>query len=280
MRLREGLRPEVRGDEMELYATKGVEYLLALAYLLLLVPFWQLLDGRGQKLAADAGARASTAVARWFELPSGLGFHPGHAWARADAGDVVTVGLDGFAGRMIGTPTSIGLPDPGTRLDAGRAGFRVALDGYDFRVLSPVSGEVLEVNEEAARDPGLVPEDPYGDGWLLRVRVPATRDAMSDLLKGPHATAWIGQEEQRLASMLDQRLGLVLQDGGEPVHGFARALRPDGWHELVSELLLTPPERRVSGQAREAPGWPTRPCVKNRDEAVEIFGAERDRHDT
>jgi glycine cleavage system H lipoate-binding protein len=223
---------------MDFLATKGIEYLLVLLYLALFVPFWWMLT-RGPSLAPVA-ARLRSAAHSWFAVPEGFYFHRGHTWAAPEGGGLLRVGMDDFSLRLLGLPGKIDLPAPGHRLSAGEEGWAVQVYGKSVPILAPVSGEVVEVNEAARHDPGLLAEDPYERGWLLRVAAPADRPVLANLMPAALARLWNDAAAKELtASMPGPDLGVVLQDGGVPVHGLARAVAGDGWYELASRLLLT-----------------------------------------
>jgi len=236
---------------MDFMATKGLEYLLIFAYLILLVPFWHLLMGPEParpsrlRMAIQAGTRG------WFSVPDGFHFHPGHSWARAESDDLVTIGMDDVAHRLIGVPRGLELPRAGARLAAGEAGWSVRVDGRTLPVLSPVNGEVAATNEAAIRDPGSLGGDPYGAGWLMKVRVPSAKAALNNLMPDRVARLWTEAISEDLSTRMSGGLGVVLQDGGVPLPGLAQRLAGDQWPALVAEVLLTEdaPQERESGRA-------------------------------
>lgn len=225
----------------ELFATKGPEYLLVITYLVLLTGFWVLLQGpdRGKAPAPKPTRRRRSAG--WFVLPEGLHFHQGHTWAARDGEAVLKVGMDEFSGKLLGRPAALRLPEAGTRLEQGKVGWRVLVDGKAIEMLSPVDGEVLEVNARALLDPSKAVQSPYGEGWLLRVRVDKEVCPLRNLLTGDVALSWIRTAEERIKVRASGQLGLALPDGGVPVDGMAQALAPGEWEELAREILLATP---------------------------------------
>jgi glycine cleavage system H lipoate-binding protein len=222
---------------LELFATKGIEYIIVIGYLLLLVPIGFVLSraGVGPALAGTA-ARVGQAIRSWFHVPEGYHFHPGHSWAVPDGEDILKVGMDDFAQKLLG------------KLDA----VVVDVDARRFDMLCPVRGEVVAVNEELLKSPQLVSNDPYGQGWLMKVRVPRMRTALRNLISGSLAGAWIDETMNALQQRMHGSLGVVLQDGGLPVSGFARELSPEAWDEVVEEFLLTSEQARLAPN-RDAP---------------------------
>jgi len=174
-----------------------------------------------------------------YQLPEALYYHRGHTWARPIDGDTVLVGVDDFARRLLGHANSVRLPAVGTWLRQGAAGFGLDVDGRRAELVSPIEGEVLAVNPALAEKPGLATDDPYGRGWLLKVRAADLGLGLRNLLSGSLARRFMEDAREGLDLRLMALSGSVLQDGGEPVADFARHLSSDDWRRLVGEFLLT-----------------------------------------
>jgi glycine cleavage system H lipoate-binding protein len=227
---------------MDFMATKGVEYLLCIGYLLLLIPFWSYFFGAREARRRQPlrhAVRPETAMRNWFEVPDGIGFHPGHTWAVPEGHGVFRVGLDDFAQRLVGKPSDLFVPPVGSVVEQGESAVDVGVDGHAVHVVSPLRGEVVEVNAEVLQRPGLLNDDPYGRGWLMKVQVPRPEAAAKGLLTGAVARAWMDEAAARLDRLMGPSLGPVLQDGGVPVSGFARELSPGRWQDIAADLLLT-----------------------------------------
>ena len=226
---------------MDFLPTKGIEYLLAIGYLLLLVPCWWLFAGRTGE-AELAPAAAAGRGPGWFRVPSGYHFHRGHTWARPEDGGLLRVGMDDFARLFLGRPRAVLLPAVGERVEQGEKGWSVEVGGHEVPLLSPAQGEVAEINEEAVANPDLVQHDPYGRGWLLKIRTSRPAAGLKNLLPASLARPWMDATSRRLGRMMGADLGVVLQDGGVLVSGIARELGGEDWPRLAAEMLLTAPE--------------------------------------
>ena len=101
---------------------------------------------------------------------SQLRFSGAHVWVRVD-GDTAELGLSDYLQDQMGEITSLDLPDLGDVLRVRRRMGHVESDEASSPIEAPVSGEVIEVNGEALENPDLVNSDPYGSGWLLKVRL-------------------------------------------------------------------------------------------------------------
>lgn len=113
--------------------------------------------------------------------PDELGYHQEHDWARIDDGEA-TVGITWFAQDALGELVHFEPPQQGAAVAKDTAYGEVESVKAVSDVIAPLSGEVLEVNEKVVEAPETVNEDPYGDGWLVRIRLsdPAEVDALLD----------------------------------------------------------------------------------------------------
>ncbi len=102
--------------------------------------------------------------------PDDLKYHREHDWARVD-GDEAVLGITWFAADALGELVHFEPPAPGTTVTRDTSYGEVESVKAVSDVIAPLSGEVLEVNEKAVDAPETVNEDPYGDGWLIRIRL-------------------------------------------------------------------------------------------------------------
>ena len=113
--------------------------------------------------------------------PEDLKYHPEHDWARIE-GDAATLGITWYGQDALGELVHYEPPDDGATLSKDGAYGEVESVKAVSDLISPLSGEVLEVNQKVVDAPETVNEDPYGDGWLVRIRVadPAEADGLLD----------------------------------------------------------------------------------------------------
>jgi glycine cleavage system H protein len=102
--------------------------------------------------------------------PDGLLYHREHDWARID-GDEATLGITWFAQDALGEIVHYEAPDVGASIGMGEAYGEVESVKAVSDLISPLSGVVLEVNAKATAEPETINEEPYGDGWLVRIRL-------------------------------------------------------------------------------------------------------------
>ncbi|GAA0850843.1 glycine cleavage system protein GcvH [Marinobacter szutsaonensis] len=105
------------------------------------------------------------------DIPSDLKYIETHQWVRVADDGTATVGITDFAQEQLGDVVYIGVPDVGVTVNGGQeAGVAESVKSASD-VFSPVTGEVIAVNENLEDEPELVNEDPYGDGWMFKVKL-------------------------------------------------------------------------------------------------------------
>jgi glycine cleavage system H protein len=120
-------------------------------------------------------------VAAAESYPDGLKYHPEHDWARLD-GDEATLGITWFAQEALGELVHFEPPQEGQQIAKDASYGEVESVKAVSDVVAPLSGEVLEVNRQVVDAPETVNADPYGEGWLIRIRLsnPAEVDSLLD----------------------------------------------------------------------------------------------------
>lgn len=103
------------------------------------------------------------------EIPSDLRYTKEHEWARKD-GDVVVVGITAHAVEQLGDITLVTLPEAGTIVTAGQSFGDVDSVKAVSELFAPLTGEVVERNALLDGSPEKVNEDPYGDGWMIKLK--------------------------------------------------------------------------------------------------------------
>ena len=113
--------------------------------------------------------------------PDDLRYHAEHDWARVE-GEEAVLGITWYAQDSLGELVLFDAPDVGASLTKDAAYAEVESVKAVSDVIAPLSGEILEVNQKVVDAPETVNEDPYGEGWLVRIRIadPAEADGLMD----------------------------------------------------------------------------------------------------
>jgi glycine cleavage system H protein len=128
-------------------------------------------------------------------VPDELRYTAEHEWVRI-SGEIASVGITDYAQRALGDVVYVSVPEPGTRVTAGEPCGEVESTKSVSDLYSPVDGEVTESNPEVEEDPGLVNSDPYGAGWLIKVRLDDDSTEPPGLLSPEEYSALTAEQEQ------------------------------------------------------------------------------------
>ena len=105
-----------------------------------------------------------------MNIPSNLQYTKDHEWAKIENG-VATIGITDFAQGELGDIVFVELPEVGMSFNAGDAFGTIEAVKTVTDLFSPISGKIVAINEGLDNDPGKVNSDPYGDGWLVKIRL-------------------------------------------------------------------------------------------------------------
>jgi len=228
--------------------TKGIEYLIAVAFLMTFVLFWHLAVTPARpapfrvKERIGEMARNFGEMVGGFLVPEKVYFHPGHAWAKVERGDLLSLGIDDFGQKLVGPINAIQTPAVGARVKQGERAWTLLVNGQSIDMLSPVDGEIIAVNDDVLQFPAEISKDPFGKGWLMTVRNSEKLANLKGLLSGTQAHRWIEEARTKLMAMTSSNLGTVLADAGPLRDGIARTLDSERWVEIVKTHFLTAEE--------------------------------------
>ena len=126
--------------------------------------------------------------------PDDLIYTKEHEWLRI-AGDGGTVGITDHAQKELGDIVYVELPKVGTKYDSGETFGTVESVKAVSELYIPVSSEVIEVNEELGSAPEKINTDPYGTGWMIRIRL-LNKDEMADLMSAKEYDEYTSEQKQ------------------------------------------------------------------------------------
>ncbi len=171
------------------------------------------------------------------EVPEGVFLSPRHAWAILEPDGLVRVGMDDFARQMLGDIDTLDLPALQASLRKGESAVTLFKGHRLARLTTPVSGVVEEVHHLVAVDPQAIARDPYGEGWLFRVRPSSLAHELKGLVVAEDAKEFLGNEVERFRNFAQPFHADLAADGGKPVAGIVPALGSEAWDEFRREFL-------------------------------------------
>lgn len=174
-----------------------------------------------------------------FKIPQGYYLHQGHCWAKLEEGSEVRLGIDDFALRLLGPPDQIKAPLVGKEIQQNRSDILMNRGKFEAKVLSPVSGVVTAVNSKLREQGNVANEDPYSEGWVLRIHTHNLRQDLKNLMIGEETETFYSQEINRLYGVIEDETGPLTADGGKLHNDIFGNLPQLGWERLTKLFLRT-----------------------------------------
>lgn len=136
-----------------------------------------------------------------YNMPEELYYHKDHTWVRLEDDGNVTIGMTEFYVKLAGDTTYADLPEEDDELEAGETAGKIQSSKWVGKLISPLSGEVIEVNEDLEDDFMLINNDPYGDGWIMKLAPSDLESELEELIHGDEAVkAFIEKEKESAES--------------------------------------------------------------------------------
>jgi glycine cleavage system H protein len=126
-----------------------------------------------------------------MDTPEELKYSKDHEWIRVD-GDVSTIGITDYAQGELGDVVYVEMPEAGTLISKGESFGTIEAVKAVSEVYSPVSGEIVEINDKLEGEPALVNQSPYSDGWMIKLKL-TDPDELSDLMDAAAYKEMIGE---------------------------------------------------------------------------------------
>ena len=132
-----------------------------------------------------------------FDFKSDRFYNSNHLWSKQDDAGIVTVGMDELGLDSLGELAYLTLPSEGTPVEMGKAMGSMEAAKMTGELVAPVSGIVIEKNDRVLQNPLLVNEEPYGNGWLVKIEPTNWTEESAAMVSGDALSGWIDAEIER-----------------------------------------------------------------------------------
>ena len=227
-----------------MFDTKGIEYLVVIAFLLLLIPFWLALNRR---VNVKETVRKALGVlsANVLRIPQGVFYSKNHTWAYLEKSGIARIGLDDLLLHITGEVRVNHLKNPGEKVTKGDLVAQIDQNGKSLDIFSPISGEIVSANPVLNGNRELLNTDPYGKGWIYNIHPSDWVAEIPAFYFGGNATEWFKKELLRYKDFLSINMPrysagssmVVLQDGGELSDNSLSEMPPEIWKDFQKEFL-------------------------------------------
>ncbi len=189
--------------------------------------------------AAEPAHVAQVTRITGFLAPDTVRYHAGHAWLQRERSNIARTGADEFAAALAGNIDKIDLPKPGQWVRQGQKTITFHRNSETTEMVSPIEGEVIEVNQEVIKNPALLREDPYGRGWLMTVNVPDEESTTRNLIPKSLVRSWMREAVERLYALQPAAAFATAADGGEPARDLLAGMPEIEWQKTTKQFFLT-----------------------------------------
>ena len=200
-----------------------------------------------RQIAQGDVAPSEMATVQGFLLDDTVYYHRGHLWLQRVNGKV-RLGLDDFGQWLLGDIKKITFPRRREQVERNQTLLQISCPHGTAKIVSPLAGTVVEINEGVCRDSSVINTDPYGVGWLVELYL--TKDEGDRLeqqgegfLSPPKARRWLKDEVDRLHAVLETEIGVTMSDGGQLTSNLLDAITKKQWDRLIKTFL----QRRKEG---------------------------------
>lgn len=229
-----------------IFDTKGTEYLIIIGFLLMIIPFWILIN---RQVSIKASIRSAVGILSEsiLKIPHGLLFSKNHTWAHLEKSGVAEVGIDDFILHVTGDVKITNMKEPGRHISKGERMADIVHNGKLLQVFSPISGRVTEINSILENRPSMIGQDPYEKGWICKIDPTNWKEETDDCFRAVEARNWFRGELQRLKDFLagsvykysPEMSPMMLQDGGELCDRPLSDLPGEIWSDFQTAFLDT-----------------------------------------
>jgi glycine cleavage system H protein len=229
---------------INIFETKGIEYLAIIAFLVMLIPFWLLLN-RSSKRSNQIRKASGILSANFLNIPRGLFFSKNHTWAHLEKSGTAKVGLDDLLLHFTGEVKLTYSKNPDEMIKKGEFLAEIDQKGKLLRIYSPISGRITLTNPILQESPEMLNEDPIGKGWICKIQPTNWIEETKNYFLAEEAVKWSAKELERFKDFLVTSMMkyiaepsmVILQDGGEISDKALSAMPVEIWEDFQDEFL-------------------------------------------
>lgn len=229
---------------INIFETKGIEYIIIIAFLIMIIPFWIIIN-KQTGLERQMKKALGILTAGILRIPKGLFYNRNHTWVHLERSGSATVGLDDFLIHATGEIKFKSIKKPDDFINKGDLMAEIVQSGKILRITSPISGKIVYANSRIKYNPGILNEDPYGKGWIFKIIPSHWFEETSSFYMAEEAIEWSRQEIVRLKDFLAQSMNKyspetsmnILQDGGELCDRPLSELPDQVWQDFQKSFL-------------------------------------------
>ena len=226
----------------DIFQTKGIEYLIIIAFLLSLIPFWRLVNKQvkfGLIIQKSLGALTPAIL----KISKGVYYNRNHTWAFLNKSGVAEVGIDDWLMHVAGNAHLELLRKPGEAVQKGDLLTQIKMNEKVLHIFSPLSGEILRTN--LVKEANVAEVEQISQQWMYQIKPMNWKWETRSCIIGEESQRWFRNETQRFKDFVAVSLGanspltsmIIMQDGGEIREQSLGELPASVWSDFQAEFL-------------------------------------------
>lgn len=199
-----------------IFETKGIEYIITIIFFALLVPFWLTLN-KNNTLKEQAQTAFRTITADILRIPQGLFYCPNHLWSHLEKSGYAKVGIDDFLQHAAGGIQISHFIESNSTIEKGQPLFEIKQNEKSLTLTSPISGTIVKINPELQKNPRIINSDPYGTGWIYKIKPGNWKNEMISCYFAEDATNWMETELSKFKNFIPVSVEKYMPETSEAV---------------------------------------------------------------
>lgn len=227
-----------------IFDTKGIEYLVIIVFLIMIIPFWAIIN-RQSGLKEQLKNAFGTLSAGILRIPLGLFYSKNHTWTHLENSGEAKIGVDDLLLHITGVVSLNNLKVQGDKVVRGDVLTELTKDGKVLKILSPLTGVIVGANHILNDEPDILNKDPYGKGWIYKIKPTSWVTETSSYYLAEEAVSWSKKELERFKDFVafsihkhtPEASMVLLQDGGELCDKPLSELPAEVWNDFQESFL-------------------------------------------
>jgi len=227
-----------------IFDTKGIEYLIIIGFLLLIIPFWIFIN-KPLKLREKMREAFGALSENILKIPQGLFYSKNHTWTHLEKSGFAKVGLDDLLLHITGKVEIADFKNSGEKIAKGDVIAEIHQNGKRLKITSPISGDIQSVNTMLKENSSVINEDPYGKGWVYKIKPDRWVEETKSYFLAEEASEWVKNELTRFKDFVAMSVKkyspdsamLIMQEGGELTDHPLSEMPKEVWTDFQKQFL-------------------------------------------
>ena len=227
-----------------IFETKGIEYIIIILFLLLLIPFWLIVNHK--PVLKQALQQVQSLTAGILSIPQGIFFCKNHTWVHLEKTGDAKTGIDDFLLHVVGEVKIKAFRVAGNEIKKGDAIAELTAGDKRLTIYSPISGKITDTNPLITDNHRITGNDIYEQGWFYTIKPSDWKAETAGFWFAEEASDWIKNELHRLKDFLStaiaeytpEKAPVTLQEGGELNINPLADMQVEIWNDFQKEFLV------------------------------------------